>query len=139
MPIIEQVESSTIKAVLYDDQRQELFIQFIPGSVYRYLEVPKTMYTELMASESKGKFFNVMIKGKFPTHKVDGFPVSGDVRLDNWNQAEKDAKEFYRMLSAQIVVVGGDILADRLHEMTFGQFWKEIAQNGIRIRSEIVR
>ena len=73
--MIEKVESSTISAVMYLAEKQELFIQFIGGTVYRYLEVSLEQYATLMGSESKGSYFNMYIKGKYPTHKVTGFPA----------------------------------------------------------------
>ena len=73
--MLEKVKSSTISAVLYQEEEQELFIQFVGGKVYRYLEVSQEQYEHLMEAESKGSYFNLYIKGKYPAHQVKGFPI----------------------------------------------------------------
>lgn len=61
-----QVESSSITAVGYDHQTGTLEIVFSGGEIYRYFEVPRSVYDELMASKSKGAFVNARIKQVFP-------------------------------------------------------------------------
>lgn len=80
MPIIitrTQVESSNLYSVGYDPTKQVLEIQFkrgkgpdaVPGDVYRYFDVPETEYDNLMAAESKGKYFAANIKNVFRFEK----------------------------------------------------------------------
>jgi hypothetical protein len=70
----EKVESSMMDAVMYLPGKGELFIQFVGGAIYRYLEIGRDVYDTLMGAESKGEYFNGAIKGKYPTHRVDKFP-----------------------------------------------------------------
>jgi hypothetical protein len=64
------VESKMFSAVGYDSETQTLQVRFANGGTYAYLDVPETVYQELMAAESKGKFFAVRIKNQFRTNKV---------------------------------------------------------------------
>ena len=51
---LEPVESSTIQSAGYDEESYTLELVFNSGKTYRYFEVPKTVYLELMESDSKG-------------------------------------------------------------------------------------
>ena len=42
-----------------------LEIEFVNGAVYRYLDVPVTVYRDLMSSESKARFYDSNIKGHY--------------------------------------------------------------------------
>ncbi len=39
-----------------------LEIEFVNGAVYRYLDVPATMYRDLITAESKARFYDSNIK-----------------------------------------------------------------------------
>jgi hypothetical protein len=53
---LEPVESSMIQAAGYDEKSSTLEVVFNSGKTYRYFEVPKTVYLELMESNSKGSY-----------------------------------------------------------------------------------
>lgn len=59
-----RVESSCIAAVEYYDEA--IYITFKTGGKYCYYNVPKAVYTDLLASQSKGTFFHKNIEGKYP-------------------------------------------------------------------------
>ena len=62
-----KVESSTIIAIGYDNKKLE--IQFKNGT-YRYSDVEKEVYDNLLKSESKGKYFYKNIKGKYRFERI---------------------------------------------------------------------
>lgn len=64
------VQSSTLVSVGYDEQQQVLEIEFRRLAVYHYVGVPKTLHEQLMASSSKGRFFDQRIREKFRTLRV---------------------------------------------------------------------
>ena len=39
-----------------------LEIEFVNGAVYRYLDVPATMYRDLVTAESKARFYDSSVK-----------------------------------------------------------------------------
>lgn len=62
------VESSVIHAVGYDDEAEELEVVFNSGKTYRCVGVPQTVYEELLAAESKGRFMHANIIGVYPDY-----------------------------------------------------------------------
>lgn len=66
----ETVDSSVIQAMGYDDDHALLEIEFVSGDVYRYLFVPRRVWTELRNAPSKGAYFSNMIREKFPTARL---------------------------------------------------------------------
>ena len=59
------VDSTTLRAVGYDAERQLLQIEFHNRSIYQYFEVPGNVYEELMQAPSKGAYFNRSIRPRF--------------------------------------------------------------------------
>ncbi|WP_329055156.1 KTSC domain-containing protein [Amycolatopsis sp. NBC_01488] len=65
------VSSSTIASIGYDREEHLLEVEFVNGSVYRYRLVRESVYRELMAASSHGRFFNTRIRDRYPTEQVD--------------------------------------------------------------------
>ena len=61
--LMEDVNSSNLKKVGHDGQ--DLFLEYSSGALYKYSDVPRSLYEELLTSESKGKFVNACVKGKY--------------------------------------------------------------------------
>lgn len=67
---LQPVESTLIKEVGYDEATQTLIIVFVTDdATYEYYDVPKEVYEQLMAAESKGSFFTKNIKDKYRFEK----------------------------------------------------------------------
>ncbi len=47
-----------------------LEVEFQSGSVYRYLQIPPSLYQELMIADSKGRFFHDNIMNQFDFTEV---------------------------------------------------------------------
>ena len=60
----QEVSSSSIDSIGYDEENQILEIEFRIG-VYQYENVPEYVYIELMNSDSIGEFFNEDIKHEY--------------------------------------------------------------------------
>jgi len=56
------VESTAIAKIGYSKRRHILEVEFVNGAVYRYLDVPVTVYRDLMSSESKARFYDSNIR-----------------------------------------------------------------------------
>lgn len=68
-----EVVSSNIKRVGYDEKC--LLVEYSSGVKYRYLDVPRSVYKNLLESDSKGKFMNSEVKGKYEYIKeIDRVP-----------------------------------------------------------------
>jgi hypothetical protein len=58
----QSVQSTAIAKVGYSKRRHILEIEFVNGAVYRYFDVPVSIYRELMSAESKARFYDSNIK-----------------------------------------------------------------------------
>jgi hypothetical protein len=66
MPVMNQVESSNIHSVGYDDETQTLHVRFKSGNkTYVYEDVPKSEYDNMLDAESVGRHFHNNIKGQY--------------------------------------------------------------------------
>lgn len=65
-----QTDSKAIAAIGYSKRLHILEIQFANGAIYRYPEVPPSVYRELMASDSKGHYYDINIKGNYRSLRV---------------------------------------------------------------------
>ncbi|MDQ6939068.1 MAG: KTSC domain-containing protein [Verrucomicrobiota bacterium] len=66
----EAVESSAIRTVGYSRHLHALEIEFHDGLIYRYEEVPIPLFHGLVSSESKARFYNKNIRGKYHCVRV---------------------------------------------------------------------
>ncbi|MEM8723254.1 MAG: lysine--tRNA ligase, partial [Cyanobacteria bacterium P01_G01_bin.39] len=58
-------QSNAIKEFDYDAEQKALRIVFNNGNVYKYADVPESIYQELKETSSVGQYFNSQIKDKF--------------------------------------------------------------------------
>ncbi len=66
---MKEVDSTAIKEVGYNPDTFTLTVTFANGEVYEYMNVPQTVFNELMAAESKGSYFQKNIKDKYNAMK----------------------------------------------------------------------
>ena len=64
----QEVESSVIGAVGHS---RVLEIQFESGRIYQYFNVPEDVFDEMLKAESKGKYFNSNIRGKYTYQEIE--------------------------------------------------------------------
>lgn len=71
---LHEVKSSQIHAIGYSAETETLAVQFFnkgkPGAVYEYAKVSPVVYKAFDASDSKGKYFGVWIKGKYEYKRI---------------------------------------------------------------------
>lgn len=65
------VKSSNVVAIGYDKENKILEVEFKSGGVYAYRTVEESVYNDLVAAESIGKFFLREIKGNYPYTKLN--------------------------------------------------------------------
>jgi hypothetical protein len=65
------VQSSLIRSVGYNLASSVLEIEFVAGRVYEYHDVPLSVYSELMAAESIGNYFNESIRDMYSYSEVE--------------------------------------------------------------------
>jgi hypothetical protein len=64
------VESSNLEYVSYDPNIFLLTVGFVGGGVYEYTNVPENVYSDLLNSSSKGKFFWANIRNTFSYERI---------------------------------------------------------------------
>jgi hypothetical protein len=68
------VQSSGLAAVGYSKRRHLLEIEFTNGAIYRYVEVPLSVHRLLMSAESKARFYDENVRGKYRSVHVRSQP-----------------------------------------------------------------
>ncbi len=66
-----QVNSSTIEAIGYDEASGKLRVKFKSGALYEYLNVPHYVYQAVMEADSIGKALNSEVKGIYDYFKIN--------------------------------------------------------------------
>ena len=64
------VKSSRIASVGYDESSRTLEIRFHQLSTLQYQHVPARIFHDFLSVVSKGRFYEGVIKGKFPEIKI---------------------------------------------------------------------
>lgn len=64
------VESSAVAAIGYSRRLHALEIEFENGAIYRYLDVPGTLYRKLMSAGSKTRFYDEHVRGQYKSLHV---------------------------------------------------------------------
>jgi hypothetical protein len=70
-----RVQSSMIYAVGYDAPCERLEVVYF-NSVYRYYDVPQSIFEALLAAESKGRYMHDHILGKYPYRRLESEATS---------------------------------------------------------------
>ena len=63
---VSTVESTTLATVAYDEAQQLLQLEFCSRAIYLYFGVPLWVHQALLDAPSKGRYFNQIIRGRFP-------------------------------------------------------------------------
>jgi hypothetical protein len=66
----ERVASKVIASIGYSKRLHVLEIEFVNRAIYRYVQVPPSVYRDLMAAESKTRYYDTNIKGNYPSVRV---------------------------------------------------------------------
>ena len=66
----ERVESSAISEIGYSKRRHWLEIKFVSGTIYRYEDVPPSVYRDLISAESKAGYYARYIKNNYRAVRV---------------------------------------------------------------------
>jgi hypothetical protein len=64
------LESSVFSAAAYLEFERSLYLRFRSGELYRYFNFPPEQYRDFLAADSKGRYFSVHIRDRFPCEHV---------------------------------------------------------------------
>jgi hypothetical protein len=80
MPV--EWSSRLLEAAAYDRSQALLQLSFRNGTSYHYSDVPAEIYDRLLLAESKGKYFNLYIRNRYPYTKISALSESASSTLD---------------------------------------------------------
>jgi hypothetical protein len=103
----DRVESSVIEEVTYGYDMPVLTIRFRNGLVYRYYDVPESVYQELLAAESKGRYFNANIRDAY---EYSEFWWMDCCRIDDLSPPGEHKPVAFRLLQ------GGRVMRNTRHD-----------------------
>jgi lysyl-tRNA synthetase class 2 len=66
----EHVQSSGLASIGYSKRRHILEIEFVNGAVYRYVDVPPSVYRDLVSAESKARYYVLNIRHHYRSVRV---------------------------------------------------------------------
>lgn len=67
---VDEVSSSVISAVAYDEDTRILVLGFTNGTMYEYQDVPAAVHKELLEAESAGRYYGRRIRDRYPTRRL---------------------------------------------------------------------
>lgn len=70
IPEMQPVSSSNVESVGYDGSSETLYVRFLNGSIYTYLNVPLVVFEQLLNSPSIGSFMHRNIKNVYPYNRI---------------------------------------------------------------------
>jgi len=66
------VDSSAISEIDYDAERAKLLVRFTSGERYVYVGVPAEVCRSFAEADSKGRFFQLQIRDRYPFNRIEG-------------------------------------------------------------------
>ena len=66
----EEVESSNISAIAFDDESQRICVRFKDDAVWAYDDCPKELFERFRLAPSVGKFFHANIKNSHASERL---------------------------------------------------------------------
>jgi hypothetical protein len=64
------LDSDAFAATAYDQTKQQLYLRFRSGKIYRYFDFPLNQFDEFLAADSRGRYFSEQIRDKFAYEEV---------------------------------------------------------------------
>ncbi|WP_058910334.1 KTSC domain-containing protein [Entomohabitans teleogrylli] len=64
------VKSSRIASVAYNPRTSTLEVYFLDKSLWEYRQVPERVFHDFLRVVSKGRFYDGVIKGKYPERQL---------------------------------------------------------------------
>jgi len=68
----EPLASTAVATAGYSKRLHIMEIEFYNGAIYRYLDVPPTVYHEFLSAESKTQYYDWNIKGRYRSLRLRG-------------------------------------------------------------------
>ncbi len=70
-PVMQQVSSSNVAEIGYDEANQIVYIRFLNGTMYIYKGVAQNEYDGLLNAPSIGSYLHRNLKGLYPYERIE--------------------------------------------------------------------
>lgn len=77
--VFKRVSSSNVEAAGYDVESRRLFVRFMAGKIYRYEDVDKSVFEDLLEAKSPGRFLRDVV---FDSYQAKGVHHDSDTVKD---------------------------------------------------------
>ena len=64
------VDSTAISEIDYDAERAKLLVRFASGERYVYVGVPDEIHRSFVEADSKGRFFQLHVRDRYPFNRL---------------------------------------------------------------------
>ena len=71
IPEMENVESSNVESIGYDDSIETAYVRYLNGSLYMYKGVPNWEYDNLRNAPSIGSYLHRNFKNVYPYERIE--------------------------------------------------------------------
>ena len=65
------MDSEAISEIDYDAERAKLMVRFTSGERYVYVGVPEEVCRSFVDADSKGRFFHLRIRDRYPYNRLE--------------------------------------------------------------------
>jgi hypothetical protein len=69
-PEMQPVVSEAIASIGYDEEAEEVYVEFNSGRTYVYMQVPRPTWQDFETADSKGGFVNSVLKPNYACREV---------------------------------------------------------------------
>jgi hypothetical protein len=69
-PEMESVVSDPVDRIGYDEESQEVYVEFSTGVTYVYSGVPPAVYEDFRGAASIGSYVNTILKATYPYRRL---------------------------------------------------------------------
>ena len=69
-PEMEPVVSEAVDRIGYDEESQEVYVEFSSGVTYAYSGVPAAVYEDFRGAASIGNYVNTILKSTYPCRRL---------------------------------------------------------------------
>lgn len=70
LPDMQSVQSSNVATIGYEEDAEEVYVEFHGSGTYVYSGVPPIVFGDFERATSKGKFVNEVLKPRYACHRL---------------------------------------------------------------------
>jgi hypothetical protein len=70
LPDMQPVQSSNVARIGYEEDAEEVYVEFYNSGTYVYSGVPPIVFEDFERAPSKGKFVNEVLKPRYACHRL---------------------------------------------------------------------